>query len=77
MLPPDITFRVEGEDYKAHRFVLVARSDWFTRVLSAPRIDEDGAVIMSDRWTYEAFDVAVRYLYAELPQPQPAGQVCN
>ena len=71
-LPPDVFFRVEGEDDKsggqtigAHRFVLAAVSPVFRRMFFGP-MPETAKVVEVKETTFEAFDVMIKYTYNPL-----------
>jgi leucine-zipper-like transcriptional regulator 1 len=70
---PDIVFRIDSERIFAHRAILWARASHFRAMFSSGMAEtKDGAEIIVEGWTAEAFLAMLEYLYTgKAPSTSP------
>jgi len=66
----DITLVVEGEEIRAHKFILAARSPVFRKQLMDDR-DLTEIVIPETKGSYEGYSAMMRYIYTDHPGDIP------
>ncbi|OXA47986.1 RCC1 and BTB domain-containing protein 1 [Folsomia candida] len=59
----DVTFSLEGKTIRAHKLILKARSDYFTKMFSNEWRESHGSAIEIKDTTYKIFEALLFYLY--------------